>query len=57
MTNRSRLLQYSALAVAVCAFFVVPAVAQMTSVGIDCAQVRELNLFQQEYMRAGLALI
>jgi hypothetical protein len=43
--------------VAVCAFFVVPAVAQMTSVGIDCAQVRELNLFQQENMRAGLALI
>ena len=35
----------------------VSAPAQMTSVGIDCSQVDELQLFKQENMRAGLALI
>jgi hypothetical protein len=34
-----------------------PAIAQMTSVGIDCSQVRELNLMSQENFRAGKALI
>src|SRR5271165_6708537 len=57
MNNSSRLLWYSALTLAACGFLVVPAMAQMTSTGIDCSQVRELNLLQQENMRAGAALI
>jgi len=34
-----------------------PAHAQMTSVGIDCAQIQSLQLLKQDNMRAGQALI
>ena len=34
-----------------------PAVAQMTSTGIDCSQIAALHLLQQDNMRAGLALM
>jgi hypothetical protein len=34
-----------------------PAVAQMTSVGIDCSQINALHLLQQDNLRAGRALI
>jgi hypothetical protein len=34
-----------------------PAVAQMTSVGISCSQISALHLLQQDNMRAGRALV
>ncbi|MFZ0705123.1 MAG: sialidase family protein [Candidatus Korobacteraceae bacterium] len=45
-----------ALTVALCAF-AVPAMAQMTSVGIDCSQISQYHLMAQENFRAGAALI
>src|SRR5579863_10000596 len=60
MTARSRVLWYLILPILLlvaCVVQPVPAVAQMTSVGIDCSQVQELGLLKQENMRAGLALI
>jgi len=57
--NEHRLLCYLATAVfvlAVCSL-TVPAMAQMTSVGIDCSQVNQLHLLMQENLRAGKALI
>jgi len=41
---------------AVCAF-AIPAIAQMTSVGIDCSQITQHRLLVQDNMRAGKALI
>ena len=55
MTNRNRL-AICLLAVAVCVF-AVPAMAQMTSTGIDCSQIAALHLLQQDNMRAGQTLI
>lgn len=55
MKNRSGL-AICILALAVCAL-AVPAMAQMTSTGIDCSQVNALRLLQQDNMRAGLTLI
>jgi hypothetical protein len=55
MTNRNRL-SICLLAVAVCVF-AVPAMAQMTSTGIDCSQIAALHLLQQDNMRAGQTLI
>ncbi len=55
MNNRNRL-AICMLAVAVCAL-AVPAMAQMTSTGIDCSQVSALHLLQQDNMRAGKTLI
>ena len=46
-----------ALIVVACVVNPAPAVAQMTSVGIDCSQIAALHLLQQENMRAGLALM
>jgi hypothetical protein len=55
MTNRNRL-AICMLTLAVCAF-AVPAMAQMTTTGIDCSQIAALHLLQQENMRAGQTLI
>ena len=44
------------LTLAVCAF-ALPAMAQMTSTGIDCSQISALNLLKQDNMRAGATLI
>lgn len=55
MTNR-RLLS-SALILAACAFLAMPAVAQMTSTGLSCAQIQSMQLLKQDNMRAGLTLI
>lgn len=46
-----------ALLCAACAIRPTLSQAQMTSVGIDCAQIQALNLLKQENMRAGQALI
>ena len=46
-----------ALIVVACVVSPAPAVAQMTSVGIDCSQIAALHLLQQENMRAGVALM
>jgi hypothetical protein len=54
MSNRK--LMICILALAVCAF-ALPAMAQMTSTGIDCSQIAALNLLKQDNMRAGLTLI
>ncbi len=40
-----------------CALVAIPATAQMTSTGIDCSQINELKLLQQDNHRAGLTLI
>jgi len=45
------------LAIAAISVAAMPAVAQMTSVGISCSQISALHLLQQENMRAGKALI
>ncbi len=55
MRNCSRL-AICILALALCAL-AVPAMAQMTSTGIDCSQVSALHLLQQDNMRAGKTLI
>jgi len=55
MTKRSRI-AICLLSLAVCVF-AVPAVAQMTSTGIDCSQISALSLLKQDNMRAGLTLI
>jgi len=58
--GRSKIFAYlalPALLLAACALQPTSAVAQMTSVGIDCSQAQALNLFKQENMRAGRALI
>ena len=60
MNHRSKMLWYFALPVLLlvaCVFQPTPALAQMTSVGIDCSQIQALGLLKQENMRAGLALI
>jgi len=60
MNHRSKMLWYFALPVLLlvaCVFQPTPALAQMTSVGIDCSQIQELGLLKQDNMRAGLALI
>ncbi len=44
------------LTLAICAF-ALPAMAQMTSTGIDCSQVSALHLLQQDNMRSGKTLI
>jgi hypothetical protein len=50
--------KHSACVIAGFAFgLALPAVAQMTSVGIDCSQINALNLLKQENFRAGQALI
>ncbi len=54
MSNRK--LTICLLALAVCAF-ALPAMAQMTSTGIDCSQISALNLLKQDNMRAGQTLI
>lgn len=55
MNYRSRLaICMFALAVCVVA---VPAMAQMTSTGIDCSQISALHLLHQENLRAGKTLI
>lgn len=55
--NKRRLVGCSALLAAACVLLVVPATAQMTSVGIDCSQIQSMNLLKQDNMRAGQALI
>jgi len=45
------------LAIVATSVATMPAVAQMTSVGIDCSQIAALHLMQQDNMRAGKALI
>ncbi len=60
MHDRSRMLWYLALPillVAACVIQPAPALAQMTSVGIDCSQIQALGVLKQENMRAGRALI
>jgi hypothetical protein len=47
----------AALAFAVCALQPTSAVAQMTSVGIDCSQIAALGIMKQENMGAGKVLI
>ena len=57
---RTRNLWYIALPilmVVACVVNPAPAVAQMTSTGIDCSQIAALHLLQQDNMRAGLALM
>src|ERR1700690_808772 len=57
---RTRNLWYIALPILMVVACVVnpePAVAQMTSTGIDCSQIAALHLLQQDNMRAGLALM
>ena len=54
MSNRK--LTICLLTLAVCAF-ALPAMAQMTSTGIDCSQISALNLLKQDNMRAGQTLI
>ena len=56
----NRLLWYIALPVLIlvaCVLNPAPALAQMTSTGIDCSQIAALHLLQQDNMRAGLALM
>src|SRR5271165_1666883 len=56
----NRMLRYIALPILVlvaCVFNSAPALAQMTSTGIDCSQIAALHLLQQDNMRAGLALM
>ncbi len=55
MNHRSKFV-LCALTVALCAF-AVPAMAQMTSVGIDCSEISQYHVLSQENMRAGKALI
>ncbi len=47
----------AALVVAVCALQPTSAVAQMTSVGIDCSQIATLGIMKQENLGAGKVLI
>jgi len=47
----------AALAFAVCALQPTSAVAQMTSVGIDCSQIATLGIMKQENLGAGKVLI
>ncbi len=54
MSNRKLII--CILTLAVCAF-ALPAMAQMTSTGIDCSQISALNLLKQDNMRAGQTLI
>ena len=54
MKNRN--LAISILALAVCVF-ALPAMAQMTSVGIDCSQLSSVHALSQENLRMGKALI
>jgi hypothetical protein len=58
-TNRNSVVRFTlpALVLAACTFGPSLAQAQMTSTGIDCSQIAELHLLQQENMRAGLALM
>ena len=42
---------------AACVFQPLPAVAQMTSVGIDCSQIQQFHVDVQDNMRAGRAMI
>jgi len=58
--GRNKILGYFVLPVlllATCVLQSTSAQAQMTSVGIDCSQVKSLNLLRQENLRAGRALI
>ena len=54
--NRCSRFAICVLTVALCAF-ALPAMAQMTSVGIDCSQITQYHLMAQENFRAGAALI
>jgi hypothetical protein len=57
---RSRTLCYfvlPALLLAACVLQPVSAQAQMTSVGIDCSQIRSLGILKQDNLRAGRALV
>ena len=58
-TNLKSVVRFTlpALVLAACTFGPSLALAQMTSTGIDCSQIAELHLLQQENMRAGLALM
>src|SRR5271165_1949989 len=53
---KNRKLAISMLALAVCVF-ALPAMAQMTSVGISCAQLSSVHALTQENLRIGKALI
>src|SRR5579884_2438829 len=55
MNNGSKL-AICTLSVAICAL-AVPAMAQMTSVGIDCSQLSAIHAVVQENLRVGKALI
>jgi hypothetical protein len=58
--GRSRFLLYlalPALVLAACVLQPTSAQAQKTSVGIDCSQIKSLNLMKQENLGAGRALI
>ena len=55
MNHRSKLV-LCVLTGALCAF-TVPAMAQMTSVGIDCSQLNSIHAMTQENFRVGKALI
>jgi len=54
MSNRK--LALGVFTLAVCAL-ALPAMAQMTSTGIDCSQISALHLLKQDNMRAGQTLI
>ena len=58
--NSARLYGYSAilvLAFVACISMTTPAMAQMTSVGIDCSQINQYHLLVQENLRAVKALV
>jgi hypothetical protein len=60
MYGRVRTFTYlalSALLLGVCALQPTPAVAQMTSVGIDCSQIQALGILKQDNLGAGRVLI
>ena len=56
LTQRNKFLSYSVLPVLVVAACM-PALAQMTSVGVDCSQVSALGIYKQDNMRAGRVMI
>src|SRR5580704_6185744 len=56
LIDRSKVLSHCALPILV-VVMCMPTLAQMTSVGIDCAQIYDLGIDKQDNMRAGLAMI
>jgi len=55
--NRWLVIAFPAVLMAICILGPTAALAQMTSTGIDCADIPRLNLLKQDNMRAGLALM